>query len=34
MTGKGVCLQGTHLMTRYIIDEITRAGARSGRNGG
>lgn len=34
MMGKGVCLQGTQLMTRYIIDEITRAGAHSGRNGG
>lgn len=34
MTGKGVYLQGTQLMTRYIIEEITRAGAHSGRNGG
>lgn len=34
MTGEGVYLQGTQLMTRYIIDEITRAGAHSGRNGG
>ncbi|HVA00629.1 MAG TPA: hypothetical protein VMV34_03140 [Terriglobia bacterium] len=34
MMGKGVYLQGTQLMTRYIIDEIARAGAQSGRNGG
>jgi anti-anti-sigma regulatory factor len=34
MMGKGVFLQGTQLMTRYIIDEITRAGAHTGRNGG
>ena len=34
MMGEGVYLQGTHLMTRYIIDEITRAGSHTGRNGG
>jgi anti-anti-sigma regulatory factor len=34
MMGKGVYLQGTQLMTRYVIDEITRAGAHTGRNGG
>ena len=34
MMGKGVYLQGTQLMTRYIIDEIRRAGASTGRNGG
>lgn len=34
MMGKGVFLQGTQLMTRYIIDEIARTGAHSGRNGG
>lgn len=34
MKQEGVFLQGTHLMTRYIIDEITRAGANAGRNGG
>ena len=34
MAGKGVCFEGTHLMTKYVIDEITRAGIRSGRNGG
>jgi len=34
MMGEGVYLQGTHLMTRYIIDEITRAGSHNGRNGG
>lgn len=34
MMGEGVFLQGTQLMTRFIIDEIARAGARTGRNGG
>lgn len=34
MVNRGVCFEGTHLMTRYVIDEITRAGMRSGRNGG
>jgi len=34
MMGKGIYLQGTQLMTRYIIDEIRRAGIRPGRNGG
>ena len=34
MVDKGVCFEGTHLMTQYVIDEITRAGVRSGRNGG
>ena len=34
MVEKGVCLEGTRLMTRYVIDEITRAGVRSGKNGG
>lgn len=34
MLGEGVVLEGTHLMTKYVIDEITRVGARSGRNGG
>ena len=34
MMGKGVYLQGTQLMTRYIIDEIARAGTHFGRNGG
>lgn len=34
MVDRGVCFEGTHLMTRYVIDEITRAGMRSGRNGG
>ena len=34
MMGKGVFLQGTQLMARYIIDEITRAGSHAGRNGG
>jgi anti-anti-sigma regulatory factor len=34
MMGEGVYLQGTQLMARYIIDEITRAGAHAGRNGG
>ena len=34
MMDKGVCFEGTHLMTKYVIDEITRVGTRSGRNGG
>jgi anti-anti-sigma regulatory factor len=34
MVDKGVCFEGTHLMTKYVIDEITRVGIRSGRNGG
>jgi len=34
MMDKGVCFEGTHLMTKYVIDEITRVGMRSGRNGG
>lgn len=34
MVGKGVCFEGTHLMTKYVIDEITREGMRSGKNGG
>ena len=34
MVEKGVCFEGTHLMTKYVIDEITRAGIRSCRNGG
>ena len=34
MVDKGVCFEGTHLMTKYVIDEITRVGMRSGRNGG
>jgi hypothetical protein len=34
MVGKGVCFEGTHLMTKYVIDEITRAGVRPSRNGG
>ncbi|HXH50418.1 MAG TPA: STAS domain-containing protein [Terriglobia bacterium] len=34
MVEKGVCLEGTHLMTKYVIDEITRAGVRPGRIGG
>jgi len=34
MVERGVCFEGTHLMTKYVIDEITRVGIRSGRNGG
>ena len=34
MVDKVVCFEGTQLMTQYVIDEITRAGVRSGRNGG
>ena len=34
MVDKGVCFEGTHLMTQYVIDEITRAGIGTGRNGG
>jgi len=34
MVDKGVCFEGTHLMTKYVIDEITRVGIRSGKNGG
>ena len=34
MVDKGVCFAGTHLMTQYVIDEITRVGIRSRRNGG
>ena len=34
MLDKGVCFEGTHLMTKYVIDEITRAGVRPVRNGG
>lgn len=34
MVGEGVNLRGTQLMTRYIINEIARAGAQAGRNGG
>jgi len=34
MVEKGVCFKGTHLMTKYVIDEITRVGIPSGRNGG
>ena len=34
MVEKGVCFEGTHLMTKYVIDEITRVGIRSARNGG
>ncbi len=34
MVDKGVCFEGTNLMTKYVIDEITRVGIRSGRNGG
>ena len=34
MVGKGVSFEGTHLMTKYVIDEITRVGIRAGRNVG
>ncbi len=34
MVDKGVCFEGTHLMTKYVIDEITRVGIRSGKSGG
>lgn len=34
MVEKGVCFEGTRLMTKYVIDEITRAGVHSGKNGG
>jgi anti-anti-sigma regulatory factor len=34
MVEEGVGFEGTHLMTKYVIDEITRVGTRSGRNGG
>ena len=35
MVDKGVCFEGTQLlMTKYVIDEITRVGIRAGRNGG
>ncbi|TAM78711.1 MAG: hypothetical protein EPN47_20195 [Acidobacteria bacterium] len=34
MVEKGVCLEGTRLMTKYVIDEINRAGVRAGKNGG
>jgi ABC-type transporter Mla MlaB component len=34
MVDKGVCFEGTNLMTKYVIDEITRVRIRSGRNGG
>lgn len=34
MVDKGVEFEGTHLMTKYVIDEITRVGFRSGRSGG
>ena len=34
MVDRGVHFEGTHLMTKYVIDEITRAGVRAGRNGG
>lgn len=34
MLNKGVCFEGTHLMTKYVIDEITGVGVRSGKNGG
>jgi anti-anti-sigma regulatory factor len=34
MVDKGVCFEGSHLMTKYVIDEITRVGMRSERNGG
>ncbi len=34
MVDKGVCFEGTHLMTKYVIDEITRVGIRSGKIGG
>lgn len=34
MVEKGACFEGTHLMTKYVIDEITGLGIRSGTNGG
>jgi anti-anti-sigma regulatory factor len=34
MVDKGVCFEGTQLMTKYVIEEITRVGIRSGKNGG
>jgi anti-anti-sigma regulatory factor len=34
MVDKGVCFEGTQLMTKYVIDEITRVGIRSEKNGG
>ncbi len=34
MVDKGVCFEGTNLMTKYVIDEITRVGIRSSRDGG
>lgn len=34
MVRKGVGFRGAHLMTRYVIDEITRVGLRSGKDGG
>ncbi|HZT70152.1 MAG TPA: hypothetical protein VFC10_10470 [Terriglobia bacterium] len=34
MGDKGVLFEGTHLMTKYVIEEIKRAGVRSGKNGG
>ena len=34
MVDKGVCFEGTQLMTQYVIDEIMRAGTRAGKNGG
>lgn len=34
MVDKGVCFEGTQLMTQYVIDEITRVGTRAGKNGG
>ena len=34
MVDKGVCFEGTNLMTKYVIDEIARVGIRSDRNGG
>ncbi len=34
MVDKGVCFEGTQLMTQYVIDEIMRAGTRAGKGGG
>lgn len=33
MVGKGVCLEGTRLMTKYVIDEIMGAGGRLRKHG-
>jgi ABC-type transporter Mla MlaB component len=34
MLDQGIYLEGTNLMTQYIVDEIIRSASRAGKNGG